>query len=72
MPRPVPKVPALPAVLVHNDNPWKVVVFAADCDEDGNCPNCAIDYGECSCYGPTEDGLEYEYVNGILMARKSK
>ena len=32
-------------------------VFAADCNEYGNCPRCEIDYAECGCIGPTQDGL---------------
>lgn len=34
---------------------WTPVVFASECDEDGNCPNCGIDYAECHCPGPTQD-----------------
>ena len=49
---------------------WKRVVFAADCDEDGNCPHCGIDYADCGCPGPTQDGYEYRFVNGIMYGRK--
>lgn len=31
---------------------WVRVVFAADCDDDGNCPNCHIDYADCGCVEP--------------------
>ena len=48
------------------------VVFSADCDEDGNCPNCNIDYADCECVGPTEDGVEYREVNGVLYGRRRK
>jgi hypothetical protein len=49
---------------------WKKVVFASECDEDGNCPTCGIDYAECGCPGPTMDDHEYrEDKNGILRAR---
>lgn len=48
---------------------WKPVVFSADCDEDGNCPHCGIDYGDCDCPGPTQDGYEYKTIKGKLMAR---
>lgn len=48
---------------------WRKVVYAADCDEDGNCPLCAIDYSECDCPGPTMDDLEYKWVDGELYAR---
>lgn len=49
---------------------WKKVVFSADCDEDGNCPQCGIDFGDCSCPGPTqEEEYDYEEFNGELYAR---
>lgn len=50
---------------------WRPVVFSADCDADGNCPLCKIDYAECPCPGPTqEDEFEYSSIRGILMARE--
>jgi hypothetical protein len=49
---------------------WMAVVFSADCDEDGNCPACGIDYAECPCPGPTMEGYEYREINGVLFARK--
>ena len=51
---------------------WQKVIYSSDCDEDGNCPVCDIDYGECSCPGPHME-LEFEYrkVDGDqLEARK--
>ena len=49
---------------------WRVVAFAADCDDDGNCPLCLIDYAECNCPGPTQDDLfDYAEIDGVLMAR---
>jgi hypothetical protein len=49
---------------------WKLVVFAGDLDEDGNCPVCQIDYADCGCPGPTQDDLfEYEEVGGVMWAR---
>jgi hypothetical protein len=50
-------------------NPWRKVVCSADCDEDGNCPACGIDYAECSCPGPTMDEYEYKVKGGQLLAR---
>lgn len=38
---------------------FRPVQFAGDCDADGNCPVCGIDYAECECPGPTEDGVVY-------------
>ena len=50
---------------------WQRVVFAADCDEDGNCPVCAIDYADCGCPGPTQDDeFDYEYRGGVMYARR--
>lgn len=52
-------------------NGWVEVVFAADCDEDGDCPKCAVDYAECQCPGPTqEEEYEYEEFDGTLFARR--
>lgn len=48
---------------------WRAVVFAADCDEDGNCPKCGTDFAECPCPGPTQDGYEYRTMYGRLYAR---
>jgi hypothetical protein len=50
---------------------WQKVVFSCDCDEDGNCPHCGIDYADCGCPGPTQEE-EYEYredKDGVLSAR---
>ena len=52
-------------------SPWQLVVFSADCDEDGNCPFCGIDYAECGCPGPTqEEDYEYLEIEGVLFARR--
>lgn len=52
-------------------NPWQEVVFSADCNEDGDCPHCGFDYGDCPCPGPTQDGYEYmENEHGVMFARK--
>lgn len=48
---------------------WMPVMFSADCDEDGNCPICGIDFAECSHPGPTQDGMEYVEKDGVLFAR---
>jgi len=55
---------------MKKDDGWKRVVFSAECDEDGNCPICGIDFGDCGCPGPTqEDEYEYKEVRGLLMAK---
>lgn len=64
-------------------NGWKKVVFLGECiyedwDETGEfpiCPNCLIDYENCSCPGPTQEDendnpLEYMELNGNLYGRK--
>jgi hypothetical protein len=57
------------ASAVTKRPPWRQVVFAADCDEDGNCPLCGIDYADCSCPGPTMDEYDYKEKGGQLFAR---
>lgn len=50
--------------------PWRPVIFFSECDANGNCPLCKIDYAECPCPGPTqEDEFEYASIRGVLMAR---
>lgn len=51
------------------DPEWKLVCYSADCDEEGICPKCGLDYAESECPGPTQDGMEYEWRNGELWAR---
>jgi len=48
---------------------WQDVVFSSDCDEDGNCPICGIDYADCPCLGPTQDGVEYRVHRGVMQGR---
>lgn len=51
--------------------PWRRVVFSGECDADGNCPICEIDFADCDCPGPTqEDEYEYRERGFVLMARK--
>lgn len=49
---------------------WEKVVFSFECDEDGNCPNCKIDFADCDCLGPTEDGVEYDERPDGLYGRR--
>jgi len=50
---------------------WLRVIHSCECDEDGNCPVCGIDYAECSCPGPTqEDEFEYDERADGLWARR--
>lgn len=57
-------------IALDGSDGWKVVVHAAECNEDGDCPICQTDFGECECPGPTqEDEFEYATFGGILLAR---
>ena len=50
---------------------WREVVFAAECDPEGDglCP-CGFDYSDgCSQPGPTQDGYEYTERDGVLYGR---
>lgn len=50
---------------------WQRVVFAGECDEDGNCSVYGIDYAACGCPGPTQDDeFEYSEQDGIMFARR--
>ena len=56
------------------NNKWVKIVFAADlkecdCCEDKWCPKCKSHYSECECLGPTQDGVEYKTVKGVLYGR---
>ena len=53
---------------------WVKVVYSADCDENGNCPVCTIDYGECDCIGPTmdESEVEYKWTDEVLYGRRRR
>jgi hypothetical protein len=53
---------------------WKRVVFSFEFDEDGICPHCGEQDGECECPGPhseSEDGTPYIFkdVDGIMYAK---
>jgi DNA (cytosine-5)-methyltransferase 1 len=49
---------------------WEVVSWAADCNEDDECSICGLEYAEeCECFGPTQDGIEYEEFNRVLYGR---
>ena len=50
---------------------WKKVVFSSDCDDEGDCPECAIDYADCACPVPMqEDEFDYhEDTDGVLWAK---
>lgn len=51
---------------------WQKVMFAADCDPDGDgwCQIKNIDPSECDCIGPTEENVEYKEKAGELYGRR--
>ena len=50
-----------------------MVKFAADLfdeeTEDAWCDECQADFADCECYGPTQDGIQYKEIDGILFGR---
>lgn len=48
---------------------WTKVVYAVELGEFDECPQCGDDYTVCPCPGPTMDGWEYRYFDGVLYAR---
>ena len=54
---------------------YERVVFASElpkCDDCGE-PFCELHgghYFECVCVGPTQDGYDYEEIDGVLYAKK--
>lgn len=50
---------------------WQPVMFAAECDPEGGgwCKVRDCDPSSCPCLGPTQDGVEYKEVNGVLLGR---
>jgi hypothetical protein len=53
---------------------FEVVMFQADCDPrgDGWCHVRDCDPADCDCIGPTEDGVEYVEVDGVLYGRRGR
>jgi len=56
---------------------WKRFVFAGelpDCKDCGEkrCVKHGKHYADCSCIGPTKDGMEYKTIKSGLYARKVK
>jgi hypothetical protein len=52
---------------------WEPVQFTRDCTLDGAtddyCTLTQRDCEQCSCVGPTQEGVEYREVNGVLLGR---
>jgi len=56
----------------HATSDWKRVMFTAECDPEGTgwCQVRNCDVSTCTCYGPTQEGMEYrEGEDGVLYAR---
>lgn len=60
-------------VLDRLGDGWQEVRYTAECDPDGDgwCQLRDIDPCECDCIGPTQDGAEYQEVDGVLYGRLS-
>ena len=56
--------------VVIEGNSWTRVTFAHECDDQGACPHCLVAYADCPCPKPTEDGMEYRWIDGIMHARR--
>ena len=54
---------------------WEMVMLAADLPQ---CPDCGEPYcthhekhyADCECIGPTEDGVEYRDISGLLVGKR--
>lgn len=64
----LPEKRRFPCVYEPDDG-WRKVIFSSECDDDGICPACGIDFGDCLCFGPTMDGVEYNERPDGLFAR---
>lgn len=61
----------------HGPAIMEPVVFAGDCPPcpycgEPWCEKCQAHYAECSCIGPHEDGVEYEWRCDQLMGRRTE
>lgn len=57
---------------MHATSDWQRVMFTAECDPEGTgwCQVRDCDVSTCTCYGPTQEGMEYrEGEDGVLYAR---
>lgn len=57
---------------MHATSDWQRVMFTAECDPEGTgwCQVRNCDVATCTCYGPTQEGMEYrEGEDGVLYAR---
>lgn len=63
-------LPQLRPTRVVAPRGWQVVKFAADmplcdCCEEAWCVEHDDHFGDCSCLGPTQDGVTYRTINGV-------
>ena len=56
--------------VVIDGNTWTRVTFAHECDDEGSCPHCLVAYGDCPCPGPTDDEMDYCWIDGVMHARR--
>ena len=57
--------------IAHLLDGWMPVSFQAECDPDGDewCQVRDIDPATCPCIGPTQDGIEYQEIEGVMFGR---
>jgi hypothetical protein len=49
---------------------WKPVVTVAEAEwNDGDCPQCGIDFSYCACPCPELEDFDYRTVDGVTYAR---
>lgn len=53
---------------------WEPVIISCQCslNENNICAITNIDANKCNCIGPTQDGVEYKEVDGVLLGRPKK
>jgi|WetSurMetagenome_2_1015567.scaffolds.fasta_scaffold63145_4 hypothetical protein len=67
-------LPLLQGTRIIPPKGWKTVKFLGDLlnseTEEALCPDCGIDWADCDCPGPTQDGIEYVEVDGVMFGRQ--
>lgn len=54
---------------------WEVVRMAAEmpvcecCGDEAYCEKHGMHFADCSCFGPTQDGIEYKQSDGVMYGR---
>ena len=50
---------------------WAPIRFYGECDPEdmGECAVSGLETCSCNCYGPTQDGIEYKEIDGVMFGR---